>query len=140
MNKRPLIVFADDEARLIDSYKRELEFEYDVKFISNTDKLLSFLEAGKQQVNLLILDVMMPLGNNKEIANKNTQEGLNTGLIIYEIIREKNLSLPIVIFTNSIRDEQNETIKKIIQDEQAMFLQKEDYLPFELVDEIKKIL
>ncbi|MEL6442177.1 MAG: response regulator [Cyanobacteria bacterium J06621_8] len=142
MNKKPLIVFGDDEARLIDSYKMELELELncEVKIISNTDKLLEFLQTGNKQVDLLILDVMMPPGSNHTISDRNHQEGLNTGLIIYEILREKGISLPIVIFTNSVRDEQNQIVTKISQDDKAKFLQKEDYLPFELADEIKSFI
>lgn len=134
---KPLIVFVDDELNLIDSYIKELEFDYKVEYISNVKKLLEFITAKSSEIELLILDVMMPSENIDDKYSKNTQKGMKTGLILYEIIREKNPYLPIIIFTNVTRDVEEQTVKKIIEDDKAKFLQKEDYLPFELSEQIK---
>ncbi len=135
---KPLIIFVDDEPRLIDAYIRELEFGYEVQHLSNINNLLNLLKQKSKQIKLLILDIMMPPGNI--LSLENTQHGLKTGLLLYETIRKDNSQLPIIIFTNVTKDEQNEIVKKINQDKKAKFLQKEDYLPFELSDEIKSFL
>lgn len=135
---KPLIVYVDDEPRLIDSYIRELQFDYEVKHFSDVDKLFEFLAKKNNNVQLLILDVMMPPGN--QLTLEQTQDGLKTGLVLYEKIRKDNRELPIIIFTNITKDEQNEIVKKIDQDKKARFLQKEDYLPFELVDEVQSFI
>ena len=144
----PFIIFVDDESRLIDTYIQELEFEFEskVKHISNADKLLEFIIDTPEKIDLLILDVMIPPENIDEFYNKNTQKGMETGLILYEIIREnkiikeKHPLLPIIIFTNVSKNEKNLIVKKINQDRQADFLQKEDYLPFELAEKIKDFI
>lgn len=135
---KPLIIFVDDEPRLIDAYIRELKFDYEVMHLSDINNLLNILEQKSKEIKLLILDVMMPPGNILSL-NK-TQHGLKTGLLLYEKIRKNNSQLPIIIFTNVTKDEQNEIVKKINRDKKAKFLQKEDYLPFELSNEIQSFL
>lgn len=135
---KQLIVYVDDEPRLIDTYIRELQFDYEVKHFDAVDKVLEFLVKTTKDIQLLILDVMMSPGN--ELSLGNTQNGLRTGLVLYEKIRKDNAQLPIIIFTNVTKDEQNEIVKKIEQDEKAKFLQKGDYLPFELSEEIQSFL
>ncbi len=137
---RPIIVFVDDEPRLIDSYKRELEFDYKVKFISKIDDFLKFMETEIQKIDLLILDVMMPPGSNQELNSISTHKGMKTGFVLYKMIRERHSLLPIILFTNFTRDEQNQITKSIMQDKKAKFLHKEDCLPFELADEIESFL
>lgn len=137
---KPFIIFVDDEPRLIDSYKRELEFSFDVKFISEVDELLKFIEIKSQKIDLLILDAMIPSGSNQTMHSVNTEKGMKTGLILYEIIREIYPFLPIIIFTNFTRDKRNKITQKIMDDDNAKFFQKEDYLPFELANEIEEIL
>ena len=135
---RPLIVFLDDELRLVDGYIRELEFDYKVQRISDVDELLDFLATKTRNIKLLILDIMMIPGN--QLSLEITQNGLKTGLVLYETIRKNNSELPIIIFTNVTQDEQNEIVKKINQDKKAKFLEKQYYLPFELLHEVQCFL
>ena len=137
---KPLILCVDDELNLLDSYIRELEFDYRVERISDIQKLFEFLIDNYSEIKLLILDVMMPPGNIDEQYDKNTDKGMKTGLILYEIIREKYPKLPIIVFTNVTKNEDDQIVKQIAEDSQARFLQKEDYLPFELSEEIKSFI
>ncbi len=128
-----MILFVDDEKRRMESYVKELKLSgYEVEIKSDVDSALDFFNKNYKQIELLILDIMMPAGNAFE--NVDTKYGLRTGIIFYEGIRNRNSTLPIIIFTN-VSDEAVE--KKINLDKKSLFLQKEDFLPFQFIDEIK---
>lgn len=78
---------------------------------------------------------MMPLG--KVFKNVDTECGLRTGIRFYERIREQHPTLAIIVFTN-VSDEA--VAEKIRKNPKSLFLQKENFLPFELAEEVKKVL
>ena len=131
-----MILFVDDEKRRMESYAEELRLSgYKVEIKSDVDSALDFFQENYKQIKLLILDIMMPAGNAFE--NVDTKYGLRTGIIFYEEIRNRNSNLPILIFTNV----SNEAVeKKISLDKKSLFLQKEDFLPFQLVDELEDFM
>lgn len=131
-----MILFVDDEKRRIEIYMEELKLsKYEVEIKSDVDSALDFLDKNLEKIELLILDVMMPTGN--AFKDVDTKYGLRTGISFYNKIRNQNPTLPIMIFTN-VSDEEVE--KKISSDKKSLFLQKEDFLPFQLVEEIKEFL
>lgn len=131
-----MILLVDDEKRRMESYVEELRLSgYEVEIKSDVDSALDFFNENYKQIELLILDIMMPAGNVFE--NVDTKYGLRTGIIFYKKIRNLNLSLPIIIFTNV----SNEAVeKKISLDQKSLFLQKQDFLPFQLVDELEDFI
>lgn len=129
-----MILFVDDEQRRMETYVEELELSgYQVRFISDIDDAIKTFQEEQEQIELLILDVMMPGGDILESAD--TEFGLRTGICFYEKIRKQNSSLPIIIFTN-ISDK--DVAQKIEKDENSLFLQKEEVLAVQLVRKVKQ--
>jgi CheY-like chemotaxis protein len=131
-----MILFVDDEKRVLDSYLQELQMSgLEVSYVSSIDEGLRILEKDRADVELIILDVMMPWG--EAFDEEETEQGLRTGLRFYERVRKNNKELPIMIYTNAVEDDLR---KKFEQDSKCRFYQKEDLLPFELAETVKEIL
>lgn len=135
-----MILFVDDEPRIMDSFRDFLKFKLEkrekvLEFFSNVDKAVDFYKSSSAELELVILDVMMPGG--KSFDFKKSNGGLRTGFAFYQMIRSDLKDIPIFIFTNSI----DEDVKNEIEnDPQAFFLQKRDFLLNDLWDEIKGYL
>ena len=129
-----MILFIDDEARHMRSHLDELELsDFDVEFKQSVDEALDFFEDNFAQIELIILDIMMPPGNRF----KNIDSGLRTGVHIYDKIRPAAPDLPIIILTNVSEEE---LAKRFHGEKNCWFMRKEEYLPFELLSEIENIL
>ncbi len=147
-----MFLYIDDEPRYIESFVQELEYEFgkdNIIFEPNTDKALDFFINNSKEIEVIILDNMMPTG--MAFRDKPTKEGILTGLFFYERIRENRPDLPIIIFTNTSKeyicadldDSTDKIFHQIELDEdmqKALFLQKENYFPYELVEKIKELL
>jgi len=130
-----MILFIDDELRSMGSFIEELRFSYDVTFKDNIDSGWEFLTKNYDKVELIIVDMMMPLGDQFKDRFKETNGGLRTGHYFYKKVREKYSFLPIILFTNFSVDDELEKI--IDKDKKSMFLHKPDWLPHELVEKIQ---
>ena len=131
-----MILFIDDEKREMDSYVKELGFSgYKVSFQNDADDALRFFEGNLSRLDLLILDIMMPPGSS--FKDVDTDLGLRTGVRFYERIREKAPDLPVMILTN-VSDER--VADRFRRENKCWLLRKEEYLPFEFAEEVKKVL
>ena len=135
-----MILFIDDEPRIMDSYRLYLELElaphgYEVVFHSKVDEAFEFFEKHLDAIDLVILDIMMPTG--KRFSSLQTDWGLRTGIAFYEEIRVQQPTIPVLIFTNYF-DEDVE--KRFRQDRNCRFCQKADYLLDEFVREVEDML
>ena len=135
-----MILFIDDEPRIMDSYRSYLEITlkpdgYNVVFCSDVDKAVAYFESHLGEIDLIILDIMMPPG--KSFQNKKTSGGLKTGLFFYDEIRAKAPELPVLIFTNFVDEEEERRFRK---DPRCSFLHKSSYLLTEFVSEVRKAL
>lgn len=149
-----MILYIDDEPRYVESFVDELNLEFEnkkIESINNTDKAVVFFEQYAQEIEIVILDIMMPSG--KVFKDKPTQEGLLTGLFFYEYIREKYIDLPIIIFTNTSEEyivksfDDNLDIRKILDQFQedmiakkVLYLQKQNIFPYQLVEKVNEML
>ena len=135
----PKIILIDDETRGMESYFQELKLEfqnkYEVIFVNDVDSAYESLQKDHDKIKLVILDIMMPPG--ELLKDVDTDDGLRTGARFHQKIRNILPQLPIILFTNCSSEELKD---KINQYEQSKFLNKADYLPFELVDEINNFL
>jgi CheY-like chemotaxis protein len=130
-----MILIVDDEARYIDIFAEELKLSgYEVSTQSDVDEALLFFEQNLSQIDLVIMDVMMPPGSS--FAHM-APDGLRTGVYLYNRIRERVPQLPVIVFTN-ISD--SGISKRFLGDSKCWYLRKSDVLPFELVEEIERIL
>jgi CheY-like chemotaxis protein len=131
-----MILFVDDEIRGVDSYITELHLSgFDVSFQENVDEALRVLEERIDDVDLVILDIMMPPALT--FIDMDTQLGLRTGLRFYEKIRQEAPGLPVIILTNVVDERVRQTFST---DSHCSFLMKEECLPFELVEVVKSWL
>ena len=131
-----MILMIDDEERAMDSYVQELKLSgYDVSFQKSVDGAMEFFLENQEQIDLLILDIMMPPGFTFKGAN--TKDGLRTGVLVYERIRPEAPDLLIVILTNVSDERLSERFQK---ERNCRYLRKEDYLPFELAQEVDQFL
>ena len=129
-------MFVDDERRVMDSYVLELALcGYEVDFETKVDVAWEFFEENVDKIQLLILDIMMPPGENFKHAH--TTGGLRTGVPFYKQVRQRAPRLPVVILTN-VTDENVEQF--FSQEKHCRFLRKVDYLPFEFAEEVNKII
>jgi len=132
-----MILLVDDERRRMDSYVQELGLAgYDVQFESDVDNALKFFRDNEAQIELLILDVMMPAGSN--FSDAGTEHGLMTGIAFYQKISdEHNPNVLTIIFTNVSEES---LTKDITSKSTVFFCKKDDLLPFELEEKVRKIL
>jgi CheY-like chemotaxis protein len=133
-----MILFVDDDKRRMESYVQELKFSgYQVKFKSEIDDAFNFYENNREDIQLVILDVMMPVGENFSDQSA-AENGLRTGICFYRKIREKQSNLPVIILTNVNRTELLD-IKNPDMAE-AIILEKISLAPFVLAEKVIDIL
>ena len=130
-----MILFVDDERRHSDSYIRELNKKYQVIFHKDVDRAWQCFEKDTDEIELLILDIMMPPGDT--FRKVDTDEGRRTGISFYEKIRKRTPRLPVIVLTN-VADEEVEHRFRV--EENCWYFQKEHYLPYELLKEVEQIL
>src|SRR3712207_3063084 len=94
-----MILFVDDEPLRIQSYVDELDSRgYDVLLRTDVDSARRVMQDGRERVELVILDIMMPPG--AALTWEQTGCGLKTGLHLYREIRMEAPELPVIILTN----------------------------------------
>lgn len=133
-----MILFVDDESREMDSYKRELEIQFSLTkiiFKDDIDEAWRFYLDNKDELKLVLLDIMMPSG--KLFKNSESQDGLRTGVKFFEKLRAEQPKLKIILLTN-VSDKY--VADRFNTEPNCYFFLKENFLPFELADEIKQIL
>jgi len=135
-----MILFIDDEARLMDSHRQNLEFKLadhqkELMYFSEVDPAMEFFDAHKDELELTILDVMMPPGHS---FDKDSNHGLKTGYLIYRKFRAASPLLPILFYTNSADDA---LANKAWEDQHLRYLSKVNYpLLDDLWAEVRKAL
>ena len=129
-----MILFVDDEESKMNSYLLELRLSFpEVEFKKTVDSALDRIDRGSTDIEALILDVSMPGGS---AFRDRPGAGLTTGVLFYRRVREVLPNLPIVIFTNVTNEDVRQ---KFDGDDKCRFLNKEDYLPFELAQVLREI-
>lgn len=135
------IIFIDDEIDAIEVYKEDLEIAanekngelLDILTFSKLDEAYKYLEINGNNIDIVILDIMMPGGENFYRKDLDPM-GLKSGFYFYQEVRKKYPSLDIRFFTN-VTDSEMEIL--ISSDPHANIYYKDMLLPFEFS---KKIL
>lgn len=95
MNTRPRILYVDDEQWLMEGIIDYLSKGFEIIPARNADQALALLKK-EQKIQLIILDIMLPPGDNLT----GTDRGRRTGLELARIIRkEMRLEIPIICYT-----------------------------------------
>jgi CheY-like chemotaxis protein len=137
-----MILFVDNEPRRMEVYLEEFrlpEHNYHIEIMTDIDSALDFFEEKHDKIELIILDIMMPVSSRLEKTKVNG--GLRTGIAFYQKIRETNKDLPIIFFTN-VSNLNNKEVEQEIHNnpKKIKLLQKVDTLPYQLVKEVKEML
>ena len=131
-----MILFIDDEEKRVETYLQELTLaRKEVSFQYNVDKALAFFKKNAANIDLVILDIMMPFGD--AFTPEETKQGLRTGLSVYQRIRERSSDLPMLILTN-VSDEQ--IAEQFQKEKNCRFVRKQDCLPRELTTYVENII
>lgn len=131
-----MILAIDDEEHYIKSYIDELQLSgFSVVVRSGIDSGAEFIDRNKTDVQLCILDIMIPPG--KLFRDQETRLGRRTGFLFYDYIRQRNPILPVVILTN-VTAPDVET--KFGNERLCWWFRKDQCLPFEFVLQIQTIL
>lgn len=94
--KRILII--DDEEMPTQLYKMALEKAgFHVEVAETTDHAVKQLQ-NNGRFHLIILDCMMPPGSL--LKNKNTEDGMRTGIVLWEEIKDLSVSAVKMFLTN----------------------------------------
>jgi CheY-like chemotaxis protein len=129
-----MILFVDDDIRYIKTYIEELKYcGYIVEHRDSVDKAIDFIVSKGDEIELLILDIMMPSGSYfKDIDRDN---GLRTGCLLLDKMRSGlvKVNFPVLVLTNVPTSSLPSEIRKLV-------LQKEDFNPADLVKKIQQIL
>ena len=132
-----MILFVDDETRRMSPYVDACrDSGLKTEFKSDVDAAWEFVSHHASEINLLVLDVMLPTGARYDEQSQ-TVGGVRTGLTFYRDVREKNPELPILILTQSNDLEIDNTADK---DQNALVHRKQNVLPSELPDIIRGML
>jgi len=133
-----MILIVDDEKRYIDQYILELVLSgYDdrVRLETNVDAAMRYFVENLSRVELLVLDIMMPPG--EDFDDDVAQSGLRTGVEFFDRIRRLSRDLPVIILTN-VGDPELAT--RFEQEKNCWFMRKTDYLPYQFAHEVQQIV
>ncbi|QWR76304.1 hypothetical protein [Candidatus Magnetomonas plexicatena] len=144
--EKKTVLFVDDEPDRVDIYVDELKFSgWNVIFENNLRNAENIIKARKNEINILILDVMMPI--DPKILFEDTdwfglrQETTFTGIAFYSYLLRNNLitNIPVLIFTNNPVD----SIPEGVYDGVENFIDirvKTNVLPHDLPEIINNLL
>ena|ERR1041384_6409494 len=130
-----MILLVDDDRRT-QHYQDELEYEgYKVYLQTNVDDAWRFFNKHINEIDLLVLDIVMPPGNS--LKRYDTKQGRRTGVLFYDRIRKKAPDIPIIILT--VLDD-DDIVKKFSMETGCWYYHKQQCLPYDLVQIIEKIV
>lgn len=130
-----MILFIEDESRQNESYREEFEMSgYQVVLKRKVDEALAFLREQASQIQLVILDVMMPPG--EALKDVDTALGLRSGLRLFEKIRQEVPGLPVIVLTNVT----DQSVRDFFMSNGVPYLQKKNYDTDQLVRKAGEIL
>jgi len=95
-----MILWVDDDSITLRAYIDELEEAgYKVVMAKDPDEMWSKLSLYDSLVNAIIMDILMPTGN--QIDSQEAEMGYSTGLILLNQLQDNELykNIPVVIVT-----------------------------------------
>lgn len=130
-----MLLMVDEGRSEMQTILEELRYAgFEVEWKTDIDAALEFFVLNRRNIDLLILDVMMPPG--RAFRDEDTQDGLRTGLFFYDRIRAMEPELPVVILTNF----PDERAMQKYRGANCEVFRKIDLFPHELAEEIDRIL
>ncbi len=131
-----MILFVDDELRRMESVVEQLEMDgLRVHTAPGVDQALAALHNDKGEIDFVILDIMMDLGSTLE--HEDTEEGLRTGVHLFERIRKVKPTVPVMVLTNADDVRLEEHFSK---EPRTRFFQKRSLLPQDVAPQVREMM
>ena len=108
---------------------------FEVREVLSPDEALSELSKEDQRFDLIILDIMMLPG--ERYKHEDTAEGLRTGIFLARTLHERWADIPILVLTNVLNPDVINKMKAIPSIRNV--LSKPSYLPFQVLEEVRKM-
>jgi CheY-like chemotaxis protein len=125
-----MILFIDDEPHRIRSYTQAFELTgFPIMVINSVDEAWQIIETQKKDILAVIVDIMMPPGELLEMES--TKEGLRTGVVFIERLKNLDEGIPVVVLTNAEKGELG-----IISHRNCHIFLKKEMNPWGLVDRV----
>lgn len=133
---RPLVLVVDDEPVVMQYYVKVFqERGLRARLVTNVDDVFPIMEKHKDEVAAVVIDIMMPPGTR--YSERNSEEGLKTGLLLWRDLRARFTELPMLILTNVTR---NDTLGLFAGDPKLRVLRKLDYPPEEAAEVVNEMI
>lgn len=131
-----LVLLVDDDNLPMQYYVKALKQKgFKVEHCLEPDSALDFVKKRGEEIVAIILDIMLPPG--KTYQDKDTNQGLKTGVFLLEDLRKYCPNIPVVVLTN-VRNPN--TLDEFKDKPLVKLAQKMDYPPFELSDLVNKMI
>ena len=128
-----MILFIDDEPQYISSFVQAFELSnFDVEVITSIDEALIFVENHSAEIDIIILDVMMPA--ESWIKYDECREGLRTGILFTDWLKKFDEEIPVLILTNA-----NKSYFKELTHRNCQVYEKKEIDPWKLVERMDDI-
>jgi CheY-like chemotaxis protein len=130
------VLMIDDDRQVMSVYETALrKRQFEVTRFSGeacVDDALRFLGESANQVDVIVADIMMPPGET--LRDRDTDEGMRTGVVLLEMLKTSHPSLPLLVLTNVQQEDILGQIRRVVP--HAKVLHKPYCPPFELAEEI----
>lgn len=129
-----MIIFVDDEPERLTGYIQAFELSgFKVRMITTIDDAFAILEDMPNEIEVIILDVMMPTGIGLELNE--TKDGLATGIVFLEWLKKFHEQIPVIILTNTV----NAKSKFDLSHRNCEIYEKKELGPWKLLDKMNTI-
>jgi len=133
------ILFIDDEEYYNELFIEHIDLrtEWELKHVKTAKDALDFLEKHISEVDVIILDIMMP--EDELLEPYNTGDGENSGLVFFEQYLKKIIKandIPVVVYSN--RADMDQFITKHTHDTNISYVRKSMFFT-NILDKIKEV-
>lgn len=132
---RPVVLMVDDDRFAMEYYVRALNKNFDVVRCFTPDEALETVRQEREEITIITLDIMMPPG--QEYKDCDTNKGLETGVLLYQSLRQLRPQIPIIVLTHV---ENQNTLEKFQSASHLIVCQKKDYPPRALVSIVAEMI
>jgi len=127
------IIIIDDDRISLDNFELAIEIDLPTFEVKTFHYPEQFKEEDINDVSLIILDIMFA-GDGEFLG------GYDLGLKFYRKFKEKNPTIPVIIFTNKAKSIVGEKEIKIIEDNGDLFFDKSTASLNSFLESIRKII
>lgn len=132
---KPLIIMVDDDHIILNMYAAVMRRFFEVKVFASVVEALAYTHQNAEEICAVIVDIMMPYEG--VFTRTDTDDGLETGICLYNQLRETFDAIPIIILTQ-VSTEKVEA--RITPSENVRILEKQDARPSEVAKILQELI